>query len=68
MDGVTGLLVPANDPGALAEGIAALLADKPRRERFEQAGRQRVERAFSLPPIVKAIGELYRRCARRERE
>ncbi len=66
VDGITGLLAPADDPGALAEGVAALLADKPRRERLGQAGRERVERAFPLAPIVKALEDVYRSCAARE--
>ena len=46
--GVTGLLVPPDDPDALAAAIASLLADPAKRDAFGAAGRDRVERLFTL--------------------
>jgi glycosyltransferase involved in cell wall biosynthesis len=42
-DGVSGLLVSPGDASALAEALAALIADPARRRRMGEAGRARVE-------------------------
>lgn len=60
IDGTTGILVPPDDPETLAGKIAVLLADRPRRERFGEAGRERVMEAFGIKPMVRRIEELYR--------
>ena len=54
-DGVTGLLVPAGDAPALAEGIASLLQDESLRSRLGMAGRRFVEDRFS----EKRVNRLY---------
>lgn len=41
-DGVTGFVVPRNDPGAAAEKLALLLGSEELRRRMGQAGRERV--------------------------
>ena len=46
-DGETGLLVPPDDPGALAGGIARLLDDPALRARLGAAGRERVMSRFT---------------------
>jgi len=57
-DGVTGLLVPEGDAGALAAAIAGLLGDEARRRAL---GLRAVEwaRQFGWPCIARAVGELY---------
>lgn len=50
--GVTGLLVPPRDPGALAQGLTRLLADDEERHAFGAAARARVEAEFSLARSV----------------
>lgn len=45
-DGVTGVLVPPEDPPALAAALAALAGDPARREALGAAGRERVRTAF----------------------
>jgi glycosyltransferase involved in cell wall biosynthesis len=45
-DGETGLLVPSEAPAALADALAALLADADRRRAMGRAARARVEAAF----------------------
>jgi glycosyltransferase involved in cell wall biosynthesis len=50
--GADGTLVPAEDPAALAEGIAALLDDPRRRSEFARAGRAHFEAAFAAAPVV----------------
>ena len=58
IDGETGLLVPAADPGALAEALAAL-AERPDRATMGAAGRARVERRFSVERMARAYADLY---------
>lgn len=52
--GVTGLLVPANDPAALAGAIEALLVDRAKAEAFGKAGQALAHRRFSLDAFVDA--------------
>jgi glycosyltransferase involved in cell wall biosynthesis len=60
-DAVTGRLVPANDPAALAEAICWML-DHPRlRERTASAGRERVEAEFTTHTMVARTLDVYRR-------
>ncbi|MBI4615047.1 MAG: glycosyltransferase [Planctomycetes bacterium] len=58
-DGETGFLVPPEDPRALAEAIARLLADPQRAEEMGRTGRARAERAFSIGGIVEAYARVY---------
>jgi glycosyltransferase involved in cell wall biosynthesis len=51
-DGVTGLLVPPRDPGALAEALVCLLSDGPRRDAVGLAGRRRFEEHFTVQRMV----------------
>lgn len=57
--GVTGLLVPPGDAEALARAIVELAADAPRRLAMGQAGRERVERVFSLGRYCQRIIAQY---------
>jgi glycosyltransferase involved in cell wall biosynthesis/GT2 family glycosyltransferase len=63
VDGETGLLVPPEDPPALAEAILKLLADAGLRERLGQAGRRRYEQHFTTRVMAQKTLELYRRVA-----
>jgi glycosyltransferase involved in cell wall biosynthesis len=58
-DAVTGLLVPPHDDAALAAGISALLRDQALRDRFGAAGRERVERDFSIDRLVEGTARVY---------
>lgn len=60
-DGVTGLLSPVDDPGALAASLEALLLNPDRRRRMGLAARRHVERHFSRD----VAGERYLREYRR---
>jgi glycosyltransferase involved in cell wall biosynthesis len=66
-DGVTGLLVPPRDAGALADAIASLLADSDLRRAIGEAGRRRVEERFSLEAMLRATEQLYERLLREAR-
>jgi glycosyltransferase involved in cell wall biosynthesis len=61
VDGETGLLVPPGDDTALAAGIVRLLKDPVLRERLGEAGRTRVESAFSVSKMVEETLQVYRR-------
>lgn len=59
VDGVTGLLVPPRDPDALAQAITRLLNDPDLRHAMGQAGRERVEKHFSVEQMVRQTEALY---------
>ena len=58
-DGMTGLLVPPGESGALAEAIMALLGDPERRRVMGEAGRKRVGAAFGADRLVRDMDQLY---------
>jgi hypothetical protein len=58
-DGETGLLVPPNDPGALAGAIGRLLDDPHLRARLGDAGRQRVLGRFTWEVTARGTVEQY---------
>ncbi|HET7477334.1 MAG TPA: glycosyltransferase [Dermatophilaceae bacterium] len=51
-DGTTGLLVPAGDPGALAEALTTLIDDPGLRASMGWAGRKVVEADYDLTPCA----------------
>ena len=57
-DGVTGLLVPPGDAGALAGAISTLVLDAPRRERMAAAAKARAE-SFMAKAIVPRLERVY---------
>jgi len=58
--GETGLLVPPDDPPALAGALARLVVDPPLRRRLGEAGPQRVAQGFLAEQMVSAYESLYR--------
>jgi phosphatidyl-myo-inositol dimannoside synthase len=58
--GVTGLVVPRGDAGALAQAIGELLDDPERRRRMGEAGRARALRLFDWDRTAEQLEELYR--------
>lgn len=58
---ITGLLVPPENPEALAGAVIRLLNDEPLRRRLALAGRKKVEKTFDLAVQVPKLVELYRR-------
>jgi glycosyltransferase involved in cell wall biosynthesis len=60
-NGVTGLLVPPDDPGALAGAIESLLDDEELRNRLGVAGRERVLGRFTWQVTALGTSAEYRR-------
>ncbi len=58
-DGETGRLVPASDSVALATAIRAYVEDSDLLARHGAAGRQRVERQFSMDAMMQAYVDVY---------
>ena len=54
-----GLAVPPGDPRALAQGVAALLEDEPRRRAFGVAARALAEERYSWDEIARRLAGIY---------
>jgi glycosyltransferase involved in cell wall biosynthesis len=59
-DGEDALLVPPNDPGALATALVRLLTDQPLRRCLQAGARATFERRFSARPFAATLGAIYR--------
>lgn len=55
LHGQTGLTVPPNDAGALAEAIQTLVSDAALRQRYGMAARQRVETVFAEKTVMQQV-------------
>lgn len=60
VDGVTGLVVPRNDPAAAAESMFRLLQDPGLRARLGAAGRAHVAANYSWPICIEKMSAIYR--------
>jgi glycosyltransferase involved in cell wall biosynthesis len=60
-DGLTGILVPPRDTGALATVMQRILGDRELAARFGTAGRQRVAERFSIDVVIRQTQRLYER-------
>ncbi len=60
-EGVTGLIVPAEDAEALAGALCKLLADPASAHRMGQAGRQRVSELFTAEAMMEQVCSTYAR-------
>ena len=58
-EGVTGLLVPPEDPPALAAALREMLSDSDRRRAMGQAGRQWVRERFHWERVAGRVMEAY---------
>ncbi len=58
-DGQTGLLIPPDDPAALASAVNALVSDQGRAAQLGQRGRQRAIAEFSWASVAAQTAALY---------
>jgi glycosyltransferase involved in cell wall biosynthesis len=58
--GVTGLVVPPRDVGALAEALASLVPDAALRRALGAASRARVEAHFTVERMIQGVEAVYR--------
>ncbi len=61
-DGVTGVMVPAADPAALAEAIWSLLKNPSERREMAKQARKMIEQEFSADLVSKTLLDYYREC------
>jgi glycosyltransferase involved in cell wall biosynthesis len=59
--GETGLVVPVDDPAALADGVRILLEDGDLRERYGREGRSLMEREHPYDRLMAGYLDVYRR-------
>ncbi|MBI3320807.1 MAG: glycosyltransferase [Candidatus Omnitrophica bacterium] len=59
VDGMTGLLVPPQQPDRFAQAMRVVLDDPALAARFGEAGRRRVEEHFSVERMVREYVQLY---------
>jgi L-malate glycosyltransferase len=60
-DGVTGYIVPPEDPAALAAAIVRLLSDPSNAEEMGQAGKRRAAERFTTDAMMRQITGVYSR-------
>lgn len=60
-DGRQGLIVPPDDPEALAEALERLLTDPSAADAMGRAGREAVERRASIPVFTRRLGAILNR-------
>lgn len=58
-DKITGLLVPARDPAAMAQSILWILKNKEEARIMGQNGRSRIEKLFSLEKMIQKTETIY---------
>lgn len=67
-EGVTGYVVPADQPAALAERLIELLRDRELRQRMGAAGYQRVSARFTWDQVARNMAPVIEAVARRAKE
>jgi glycosyltransferase involved in cell wall biosynthesis len=58
-NGVTGLLVPAHDPAAMAEALQRLLSDPQLRDRIAEAGRRYAASSHNFEAYIESLIRFY---------
>jgi glycosyltransferase involved in cell wall biosynthesis len=65
--GVSGLVVPVDDPEPLADAIVELIRDPARRAAFAQAGAERLRALFDVREMADQTTDVYERLAAEKR-
>jgi glycosyltransferase involved in cell wall biosynthesis len=65
-DGVTGLVVPINDPVALSRAMKRLITDKESSRAMGRAAREYIEKNFSILTTARVWEDLYRELLKKE--
>jgi starch synthase len=60
-DGITGIVVPPEDPAALADAVLQLLADPAQSRAMGEAGKQVAMLEFSADSVMNRVVDIYRR-------
>jgi phosphatidylinositol alpha-mannosyltransferase len=68
MTPATSVAVPPEDPAALADGVAALLADEPLRRALGEAARAEAVERYSWSDVARRLEDVYGRAAGRPAE
>ena len=63
LDGNAGLLVPPDDPGALADALARLAADPELRAELAESGRRRIAEEFEAGTVARRLSQLFETAA-----
>ena len=63
LDGNAGLLVPPDDPGALADALARLAADPELRAGLAVSGRRRIAEEFEAGSVARRLSQLFETAA-----
>jgi glycosyltransferase involved in cell wall biosynthesis len=63
VDGESGILVPPDDPAALAGACERMLTSEEVRTTLAEGGARRVERCFSLPDVARRMVAVYEEAA-----
>ncbi|MFH1898234.1 MAG: GT4 family glycosyltransferase PelF [Candidatus Desantisbacteria bacterium] len=66
LNGKTGVLVPPDNPEALAEEIIILLKNEQTRKNYGMSGRKIVQESFSLEKMINNHEELYISCLKKK--
>ena len=66
-DGVTGLLVPSEDSGAIADALLRLLRDPELARRMASNGRRMAVESYGFDRLIREVDELYTELLERRR-
>jgi glycosyltransferase involved in cell wall biosynthesis len=60
VDGVSGLVVPVRDVGAISQAISQMHEDSEMRQRMGKAARERIAKNFRIEDTIEQTIDLYR--------